>query len=160
MGSTTIAGFASGIIVALAIMVGLSSGTQTIQAVISGIIVVAFVEGFSDAFSEYLSQRTEGKRAIRTVWREASVLFSTKFLIIVQFIFPFILLELADATQFAIFWGLFLVSIISGYIARQQETKRIIRTMLLYVTAAVIIVVITYNVGDLVNFIFSLLPPI
>ncbi|HUY00146.1 MAG TPA: hypothetical protein VMV49_11365 [Candidatus Deferrimicrobium sp.] len=157
MASTSIAGFASGIIVALAIMVGLSAGTQTTQAVMSGIVVVAFVEGFSDAFSEYLSQKTEGNLSIRTVWKEAAELFATKFIIIIQFIFPFILLPLVDATQFAIFWGLFILSIISGYIARQQEKRRIIRTMALYVVAAIIIIYITYNAGNLVAFIFSLI---
>ena len=157
MSSTSIAGLASGIIVALAIMVGLSSGTQTVIAVMSGIVVVAFVEGFSDAFSHYLSRRTEGHLQIRTIWKEAIILFGTKFLIIIQFIFPFILLDLGDATQFAIFWGLFILSIVSGYIARQQHTRRIVRTMALYVVAAILIIYITYNAGNLVAFIFHLL---
>ena len=156
MASATIQGFASGIIVTLAIMVGLSAGTEVAETVIKGIVVIAFVEGFSDAFSEYLAQRTEKEHAIRTVWKEASVLFGTKFLIICHFIFPFTFLPLVDATQFSVFWGLFILSIISGYIARQQERRRIIRTMVLYVVAAIIIVTITYFVGDLVAFIFSI----
>jgi VIT1/CCC1 family predicted Fe2+/Mn2+ transporter len=156
MASTTIAGFASGIIVALAIMAGLSAGTESAQAVLSGIVVVALVEGFSDAYSEYLSQKTEGSKGIKEVWKESIILFSTKFFIILQFILPFIILPaVGDATQFAIFWGLFILSIISGYIAKQQETKRIIRSMTLYVVAAILIVTITYFAGDLVQFIFT-----
>ncbi|NVM55002.1 MAG: hypothetical protein HWN66_14955 [Candidatus Helarchaeota archaeon] len=157
MASTTIAGFSSGIIVMLSIMVGLMAGTQLSQAVISGIAVVAFVEGFSDAFSEYLSQRTEKEHAIKTIWKEAFIIFLTKFGIIFQFILPFLFLPLLDATYFSIFYGLFILSVLSGHIARQQEKRRIIRTMLLYDIAAIIIMTITYFVGDLVAFIFSLL---
>lgn len=158
MGSTLIAGFAAGIIVALAIMVGLSTGSETQLVVVNGIVIVALVEGFSDAFSEYLSTRTEKTHAIRTVWKEAAVLFTTKFFIILHFIIPFMIFpNLVDATYFAIFWGLFIISIMSGYIAKQQENKRVIRTMALYVTAAIIIVTITYFAGDLVEHLFRFL---
>ena len=156
MASTTIAGFASGTIVALAIMAGLSAGTDSLRAVLSGIVVVALVEGFSDAYSEYLSQRAESDKRIRDVWKESAILFFTKFLIILQFILPFILLPaITDATQFAIFWGLIIISIMSGYIAKRQETKRVIRTIALYVAVAAIIVTITYFAGDLVEFLFT-----
>lgn len=158
MVSATIQGLTSGIIVALAIMVGLSSGTDNIVAVISGIVVVAFVEGFSDAFSEYLSRRTDSSRKTREVFKDSFVVFSTKAIIIMQFILPFIFLTLIEATQFAIFWGLFILSIVSGYIARQQINRRIVRTMVIYVTAAIIIITITYFIGDLVAYIFSLIP--
>ncbi|NVM29515.1 MAG: hypothetical protein HWN65_11805 [Candidatus Helarchaeota archaeon] len=157
MVSATIQGLASGIIVALAIMVGLSSGTEAILVVLSGIVVVAFVEGFSDAFSEYLSRRTDSTHKTRQVWKEASIVFATKTAIIMQFIIPFMFLTLIEATQFAVFWGLFVLSILSGYIAKQQVNRRVVRTMVIYVVAAIIIITITYFIGDLVAYIFSLL---
>ncbi|MHA1651373.1 MAG: hypothetical protein ACTSYB_14370 [Candidatus Helarchaeota archaeon] len=160
MGSTTVAGFASGIIIALAIMVGMSAAVTTTHAVISSIVVVAFVEGFSDSFSEYLSQRTDKSRTIKEVWKATAILFGTKFVIIIQFIWPFLLFPLdriSEATQFAVFWGLLILSVLSGYIAKQQENKTVIRTMALYIVASIIIVTITYYAGDLVGFIFSLL---
>ncbi len=158
MVSATIQGLASGIIVALAIMVGLSSGTEAKVVVLSGIVVVAFVEGFSDAFSEYLSQRTDHTVKTRKVWKEASIVFATKAAIILQFILPFLFLsKIEEATQFAIFWGLFILSIVSGHIARQQVNRRIVRTMVLYVGAAIIIITITYFIGDFVAYIFFLL---
>ena len=158
MVSATIQGLTSGIIVALAIMVGISSGTGDMVAVISSIVVIAFVEGFSDAFSEYLARRTDSSRQTREVWKDAFIVFTTKALIIMQFIIPFIFLPLDEATQFAIFWGLFILSIVSGYIARQQIKRNIVRTMVIYVVAAIIIITITYFIGDLVAYIFSLIP--
>ncbi|MFX1298889.1 MAG: hypothetical protein ACFFD2_29020 [Promethearchaeota archaeon] len=161
MGSTVVAGFASGIIVTLGIMMGLMAGTQEQIAVISGISVVALVEGFSDSFGEYLSQRTEKKFTIKTVWKEAILTFGAKFIIVFQFVFPFLLvphiLSLIEATKFCIFYGIFVLSILGGYIARQQEKRRIIRTMILYNLAAIIVMIITYFAGDLISFIFQLL---
>ena len=160
MVSATIQGFASGIIVALAIMVGLSSGTETWGVVLSGVVVIAFVEGFSDAFSEYLSRRTDETQRTRSVFKDAFIVFGTKTAIILQFLFPFIILpreQLTEATQFAIFWGLFILSIMSGYIARKQVNRRVVRTMSIYLGAAIIIITITYFIGDLIVYIFWLL---
>ncbi len=155
MVSRFIAGLSAGIIVTLGIMVGLMSGTQAAEAVLSGIVVVAIVESASDAFGEYLGHRTDKSYSTAQVWKTALKAFMAKLLIIVQFVFPFIFLPLEEAVKFSIFYGLYILSIVSGYVARQTDSRKVIRTILLYDIVAILLMVITYYIGDLIAYLFS-----
>jgi hypothetical protein len=99
MKARVISGFASGIITALGLMVGLQSGTQSQHAVLGGIIILALADAFSDGYGEYLAERTENIQSTWQVWKASLVAFSSVFFCIVQFIIPILFINL----EYAIF---------------------------------------------------------
>jgi VIT1/CCC1 family predicted Fe2+/Mn2+ transporter len=155
MKARVISGFASGIITALGLMVGLQSGTQSQHAVLGGIIILALADAFSDGYGEYLAERTENIQSTWQVWKASLVAFSSVFFCIVQFIIPILFMNLEDALVLCIIYGMILLGIVSGYIAKVQKKKKIHRTIFIYIFAAIMLMVITYLVGNWLAILFS-----
>lgn len=140
-------GLTSGTITTLGLMVGLHSGTHSKLAVIGGILIIAIADAFSDALGIHISEESEGKHTGGEIWQSTISTFFAKFIFPLVFIFPVLFFELSMAVVINIIWGLFVLTLLSFKIAREQQIKswKVISEHLI---VALIVIVITHFVGD------------
>jgi len=143
-------GFTSGIITTLGLMVGLHSGTHSQKIVMSGILVIAIADAFSDALGIHISEESDHQVNIKEVWESTISTFLSKFIIALTFIVPVLFLELSLAIIVSVIWGLFLIAIISFYIARQQAQNPS-RIILEHLFITILVIIITYYIGNWVS---------
>ena len=143
-------GLTSGIITTLGLMVGLHSGTHSQKIVMSGILVIAIADAFSDALGIHISEESDHQVNTKEVWESTISTFLSKFIIALTFIVPVLFLELSLAIIVSVIWGLFLIAIISFYIAKQQnQSPHLIILEHLFIT--VLVIIVTYYIGNWVN---------
>ena len=140
-------GLTSGIITTLGLMVGLHSGTHSKLAVIGGILIIAIADAFSDALGIHVSEESENKHSSREIWESTTYTFLFKFLFALTFIVPVLLLELRTAIIVSVIWGLFMLSILTFLIAREQKAKPW-KVIAEHVGIALVVIVIAHYVGD------------
>lgn len=114
-------GLTSGIITTLGLMVGLTSGTGSKLAVIGGILTIAVADAFSDALGIHISEEAENAHSTREVWESTVFTFASKFLVAMTFVVPVFLFDLSTAVVASLIWGFLVLSILSFFLAREQE---------------------------------------
>ena len=114
-------GATSGIITTLGLMVGLHSGTHSKLVILGGILTIAIADAFSDALGIHISEESENKHTSREVWESTISTFLSKLIFASTFIVPIFLLELTRAIILSAIWGLFLLSILSLNMAKEQK---------------------------------------
>ncbi|NIO44150.1 MAG: hypothetical protein GTN36_01155 [Candidatus Aenigmarchaeota archaeon] len=146
-------GLTSGIITTLGLMVGLHSGTHSKLAVIGGILTIAVADAFSDSLGMHISEESE-KRNTKDIWESTISTFVFKFIFAITFVIPVLLFELLTAILVSVVWGLLMISILSFRIAKKQKEIpwKVISEHLII---ALIVIVITHYVGDLISLTFS-----
>jgi VIT1/CCC1 family predicted Fe2+/Mn2+ transporter len=143
-------GLTSGIITTLGLMVGLHSGTHSQKIVMSGILVIAIADAFSDALGIHISEESDHQVNTKEVWESTISTFLSKFIIALTFIIPVLFLELSLAIIVSVIWGLFLIAIISFYIAKEQNQRPHL-VILEHLFITVLVIIITYYIGNWVN---------
>jgi len=143
-------GLNSGVITTLGLIVGLYSGTQSALAVIGGIITIAIADAFSDALGIHVSEESEGVHTSLEIWQSTIATFLTKFFIAMSFLVPVLLLPLGQAVLTSVVWGMLLVANFSYTMARAQN-KSGLHAVTEHLTIAVLVIIITYFVGVLVD---------
>ncbi|MBT6774044.1 hypothetical protein HOA91_01610 [Candidatus Woesearchaeota archaeon] len=144
-------GLTSGIITTLGLMVGLNAGTHSKLVVLGGILTIAIADAMSDALGIHISEESEGKHSVKEVWESTLSTFFTKFIFALTFVIPVLLFELSTAMVVAVFWGLLCLGILSYYVAKKGEKIKVILEHLLI---AVVVIIATYFVGNLINGMF------
>ena len=139
-------GLTSGIITTLGLVVGLSSGTQSKLVVLSGILVIAIADSFSDALGIHISEESDKRSQGREIWEATLATFLSKLLVALTFIIPVLFLPLTFAIVASIFWGLLLISIFSFYLAKEKGEK-IGGVILEHLSIAILVVFITHFFG-------------
>ena len=147
-------GLTSGIITTLGLMVGLYSGTGSKLVVIGGILTIAMADAFSDSMSIHISQEFENKNSHKEIWESTFSTFLFKFSFSSVFIFPVLLLELQTAVIISIMVGLYLLSLISFFIARERKVKAW-RVVGEHLVIAIVVIIITYYLGHLISLTFG-----
>jgi len=142
-------GLTSGIITTLGVIVGLHSSTHSTLVVIGGILIIAIADALSDALGIHISEESEIKHSTREIWESTISTFLSKFVFALTFIIPFLLLSLSAAITASLIWGFSLIILFSLYLAKQQKLTPY-KVVLEHLIIAVIVVVITHYVGDLV----------
>ncbi len=140
-------GFTSGIITTLGLIVGLHSSTRSRMIVIGGIILIAISDALSDAMGIHIAEESEHKHSEREIWESTIATFLSKFFFSMTFVVPVLLFQLTTAIIVCIAWGLFLLTILSVYLAVRQGNKPY-RSVLEHLLIAIVVVVITHLVGD------------
>ncbi|MBU2568057.1 MAG: hypothetical protein KJ967_04740 [Elusimicrobia bacterium] len=140
-------GSTSGIITTLGLMVGLHSGTHSRSVVISGILMIAIADSFSDAMGIHVSEESENTHTEKELWEATIYTFLSKLITPLLFIVPLLLFELSTAIIVSVIMGLSLLGFFSIYIAREQK-KKIWRVVFEHLAVALIVVAITHYVGD------------
>jgi len=142
-------GITSGIITTLGLIVGLQSGTQSKLAVFGGILTIAIADAFSDSLGIHISSESSNHTQ-KQVWQSTFATFIAKFFFALSFLIPILLFQLPTAIVVSIFWGLFLLSILSYYIAKKEKVKPW-KVILEHISIAVIVVIITHFLGILIR---------
>ncbi len=140
-------GLTSGIITTLGLIVGLHSGTHSSIIVASGIFVIAIADAMSDALGIHISEEFEAKHSTKEIWESTIATFLSKFIFALTFIVPVLFLELFAAIVVCVMWGLFLLILLSYFMAKEQNIKPY-KVIAEHLTIAVVVIVITHYIGD------------
>lgn len=143
-------GLTSGIITTLGMIVGLHSSTHSRLAVLGGILVIAIADALSDALGIHVSEESENIHSAREIWESMIATFCSKFVFALTFVVPVLLFQLSTAIVVCIIWGLSLLIIFSIYIAKEQGEKTY-KVVLEHLIIAILVIIITHYVGDLVS---------
>lgn len=143
-------GLTSGVITTLGLIVGLHSSTHSKLVVISGVLIIAIADAFSDALGIHISEESENKHTEKEIWASTLSTFFTKFIFALTFVIPIILFPLSTAIIISVIWGLFIISIFSFKIASEQK-KNSLRVVLEHLIISIIVIVTTHYIGDWVN---------
>jgi VIT1/CCC1 family predicted Fe2+/Mn2+ transporter len=146
-------GLTSGTITTLGLMVGLAAGTSSKAAVIGGLITIAIADAMSDALGIHISEESKDGHSKDHVWEATATTFFTKLFYALTYVIPVLLFDLNMAVIVNIAWGIFVLSAVSFAIARSQGEKA--RHMIAeHVSIAIIVVLITHEVGLIISDIF------
>ena len=146
-------GLTSGAITTMGLMVGLNSGTHEKLAVMGGVVTIAVADAFSDALGVHIHEEAENVHSSKEIWIVTLATFISKFVFSLSFIIPLLLFQLTTAIVVSVVWGLFLVALISAFVAKDQGIK-IKPVIVEHVFIALLVVVITHFLGGWVNSIF------
>jgi VIT1/CCC1 family predicted Fe2+/Mn2+ transporter len=113
-------GLTSGVITTLGLMVGLHSGTHSRGIVIGGILTIAIADAMSDALGIHISEESRNSVPTKQIWEATLATFAAKFLVSLTFVVPVILGPLEQAIIISVVWGLFLLTVLSLFVARVQ----------------------------------------
>ncbi len=141
-------GLTSGTITTLGLMIGLSSGTNSRGIVIGGILTIAIADSLSDALGIHVSEEANPARTTMQVWVATVATFLSKLYAIV-FIIPVLLFDLPVAININLVWGVFLLTILSYYLAKSQGVKPW-KVILEHLIIIAIVVAITHFLGKLI----------
>lgn len=146
-------GLTSGIITTLGLMVGLYSSTNSKLVVLGGIITIAVADALSDALGIHVSEESENKHTTKEIWESTISTFLAKFILALTFIVPVLLFKLPSAIFINSIWGLFILTIISFFMAKEQK-KNPSSVIGEHLLIASIVILITYYLGDYISTIF------
>ena len=147
-------GLTSAIITTLGLMVGLHSGTRSKLVVISGILIIAIADAFSDALGIHMSEESENKHSTKEIWESTIATFFSKFIFASTFIIPLLLFPLNTAIVVSVLYGLVLLGLFSLYMAKEQGEKpwKVIGE---HLAIAVVVIILTHYVGDWIRIVCS-----
>ncbi len=147
-------GISGGVLTTLGVMIGLLSATASKLAVIGGIVSVAVADSLSDSISMYSAKKTEKGTTQKHAISSALNVFIGKFVFTLTFIIPFLLFSFKTAIIVNLFWGLLLIIFVNLIISIIQEENKI-KTITKNTLIAVLVIIISYFVGQLISLIFA-----
>lgn len=143
-------GLMSGIITTLGLIVGLHSSTHSSMVVIGGIIIIAVADALSDSLGMHVSQESTNKHSRTEVWESTIGTFLAKFVFALTFIVPMLLFSLNTAIVVSVIWGISWIALFSLYLAKKNG-ERPLHVVGEHVGVAVVVIVITHYLGDLIR---------
>lgn len=147
-------GLTSGIITTLGLMVGLNSSTHSKLVVLGGILTIAIADAFSDALGIHMAEESQKRNTNKQIWESTFATFISKLFFAIIFIVPVLLFELSTAVIISIIFGLFLLGILSYFMAKNKKAKPS-KVILEHLIVAIIVILATHYLGDLINYYFN-----
>lgn len=138
-------GVTSGVITPLGIIVGLYSGTESVIAIISGILTIAIADAFSDSVGVHVSKEADHSYSTREVWEATIATFVSKFIFALMFVIPFSLFSLKTAVLVSVVWGMFLLSFFSYIVARNRNGNGFL-AIAEHLSISIVVVIMSYYV--------------
>ncbi len=147
-------GLTSGVITTLGLVVGLHAGTNSLLAVVGGIITIAIADSMSDALGIHISKEGDPNSNEMEVWVATLVTFASKMVMSLSFLVPILVFELQMAIYVSVAWGLLVLAALSYYLAVRNDDNAayVIGEHLLI---AIVVIVAAQYVGGLVAFYFT-----
>lgn len=139
-------GATSGVITTIGLIVGLNSGTRSVIAVLGGILVIAVADAMSDALGIHLAEESDPATDHGHVWAATIMTFLTKFVFSISFAVPLLLLSLGPAVIASVLWGLFVIVVLSYFLARSQDESPVL-IIGEHLGIAIIVVVVSHYIG-------------
>lgn len=140
-------GLTSGVITTLGLIVGLHSGTNSMLAVVGGILTIAIADSMSDALGIHISKESDINSNKKEVWVATFVTLITKMCMSLTFIIPMLFLELTQAIIISVIWGLSVIATLSYFLAKKSEEKAIY-VVGEHLSIAILVIIATHYVGD------------
>lgn len=147
-------GATSGVITTLGLIVGLNAGTQSMVAVLGGILVVAVADAMSDALGIHIAQEADPDSTENHVWAATFWTFFTKLIVALSFALPLLWLPLQLAVAVAVSWGLLVITLLSAFLARMQRVAAL-PIITEHLVIAIVVVTISHYIGVWVNSAFA-----
>jgi VIT1/CCC1 family predicted Fe2+/Mn2+ transporter len=139
-------GSTSAIITNLGLMAGLHSGPHARGSIIGGILIIAFADNISDSFGIHIFSESE-KTDKKEVWTTTVVNFLSRAFVSLSFVVLLVILPLYTAIIFSIIWGLFLLAVISYFIAAHDGTNPS-SSIAMHLLIAVAVIALSNIAGD------------
>ena len=139
-------GATSGVITTIGLIVGLHAGTQSLIAVLGGILVVAVSDAMSDAMGIHLAQEADPDSTHDHVWAATIWTFVTKLLVALTFALPLLWLPLQTAVIVCVSWGFLVITLLSAYLAHVQRVKAL-NVITEHLGIAIVVVTVSYFIG-------------
>jgi len=139
-------GATSGVITTIGLIVGLHAGTQSIVAVLGGILVVAVADAASDAMGIHLAQEADPESTHDHIWAATIWTFVTKLVVALSFALPLLWLPLQTAVIVCVSWGLLVITLLSIYLARVQRSNALL-VITEHLGITIIVVTVSYFIG-------------
>ena len=140
-------GLTSGVITTLGLIVGLHSGTNSMLAVVGGILTIAIADSMSDALGIHISKEGDPASSKKDVWTATIVTLITKMCMSLTFIVPMLFLELKQAIIVSVIWGLSIIAILSYLLAKKGGEKPVY-VVGEHIGIAIAVIIATHYVGD------------
>jgi len=147
-------GLTSGIITTIGLMVGLYSSTHSKLVVLGGILTIAIADAFSDALGIHMAEESQKQNTTKQIWESTFATFISKLVFAMIFIIPVLLFELSTAIIISIIFGLFLLSALSYFMAKNKKTNPT-KVIIEHLVVAIIVILATYYLGNLITYFFS-----
>ncbi len=141
-------GLTSGTITTLGLMIGLYSGTNSRGVVIGGILTIAIADSLSDALGIHISEEADHTRTTTQVWAATVATFLSKLCAII-FVVPVLLVDLSIAITINLAWGIFLITILSYYLASNQGVSPW-KVILEHISITILVITLTHFLGKLI----------
>jgi vacuolar iron transporter family protein len=139
-------GSTSAIITNLGLMAGLHSGPHARGSIIGGILIIAFADNISDSFGIHIFSESE-KTDKKEVWASTLTNFFSRVIVSLSFIALLVFLPLNAAMITSILWGLFLLAVISYFIAAHDGTDPS-SSIAMHLLIAVAVIALSNIAGD------------
>ena len=147
-------GATSGVITTIGLIAGLNAGTKSLVAVLGGILVVAVADAMSDAMGIHLAQESDPESTNDHIWAATLWTFGTKLVVALSFAIPLLWLPLQVAVAVSVGWGLFVITLLSAYLARVQNNP-VLHVVTEHLVIAIAVVAISHFIGVWVNGAFA-----
>ena len=147
-------GATSGVITTIGLITGLNSGTGSVAAVLGGIFVIAVADAMSDALGIHLAEEADPNTTPGHVWSATISTFLNKFIFALSFAVPLLLLPLDTAVIASLLWGMFVITVLSYFLAKTQD-GRPLHVIGEHLGIAVLVVVLSHFIGVWVNQTFA-----
>ncbi len=147
-------GATSGVITTLGLIAGLHSGTESLPAVLGGILVIAFADAMSDALGIHIAEEADPETDSEHVWAATLSTFLTKFVFALSFAVPLLFLPLTTAVYVSVAWGMLVITVLSYLLAKAQGEKPL-AIVLEHVAIASVVVVLSHFIGVWVSSAFT-----
>ena len=147
-------GATSGVITTIGLIAGLHAGTNSVTAVLGGILVIAVADALSDALGIHLAEEADPNASQDHIWAATVTTFITKFLFAITFAIPVLLLPLRAAVLASVAWGIAIIAVLSWFIARAQKSSPL-AIVAEHVGIAIVVVVVSHYIGVWVNHAFA-----
>lgn len=139
-------GATSGVITTIGLIAGLHAGTQSITAVLGGIFVIAVADAMSDALGIHLAEEADPATSHGHVWAATITTFLTKFVFSLSFAVPLLLLPLEPAVIASVIWGMFVITVLSYFLAKSQAARPV-SIIAEHLLIAIVVVVLSHLIG-------------
>jgi VIT1/CCC1 family predicted Fe2+/Mn2+ transporter len=147
-------GATSGVITTIGLIVGLNAGTRSMAAVLGGILVIAVADAMSDALGIHLAEEADPDTDHRHVWSATISTFLAKFVFSISFAVPLLLLPLSSAVIASVIWGLIVITVLSYFLARSQNSNPV-SIIAEHAGIAILVVILSHLIGVWVNSTFG-----
>jgi VIT1/CCC1 family predicted Fe2+/Mn2+ transporter len=139
-------GATSGVITTIGLITGLNAGTRSVAAVLGGIFVIAIADAMSDALGIHLAEEADPDTTHRHVWAATISTFLNKFVFALSFAVPVLFLPLDLAVAASLLWGMFVIIVLSFFLARSQQASPLL-IIGEHLGIAVVVVILSHLIG-------------